>query len=160
MEHLQGPCPSRSFISSANDEQPRFRKALSEWLLLEFRISEIPTTPTFTPLLGHQGPDALETAPDNCTRGPHLPPGVSFSCQGTWRPHVLISKWMMFSSVLHWLNVQALGPDGCCCSVTKSCPTLWPPWTVARQAPLSSTISHSLLLDPNPKIHISTTCTS
>ena len=26
----------------------------------------------------------------------------------------------------------------CCCLVAKSCPTLlWPPWTIARQAPLS-----------------------
>ena len=35
---------------------------------------------------------------------------------------------------------------GCtsCCSVTKSCPTLCDPWTVARQAPLSSTISRTL----------------
>ena len=31
-----------------------------------------------------------------------------------------------------------------CCSVTKSCPTLCDPWTVARQAPLSSTISRTL----------------
>ena len=33
----------------------------------------------------------------------------------------------------------------CCCSVAKSCPTLWTPWTAACQAPLSSTISQSLL---------------
>ena len=33
----------------------------------------------------------------------------------------------------------------CCCSVTKLCLTLCDPWTVARQAPLSSTISLSLL---------------
>ena len=30
-------------------------------------------------------------------------------------------------------------------SVTKSSPTLWDPWTIACQAPLSSTISQSLL---------------
>jgi len=24
----------------------------------------------------------------------------------------------------------------CCCLVAKLCPTLWPPWTIARQAPL------------------------
>ena len=33
----------------------------------------------------------------------------------------------------------------CCCSVTKLCPTLYNPWTAAHQAPLSSTISQSLL---------------
>ena len=33
----------------------------------------------------------------------------------------------------------------CCCSVTKSCLTLCNPWTAACQAPLSSTISQSLL---------------
>ena len=34
-----------------------------------------------------------------------------------------------------------------CCyrSIAQSCPTLWPPWTAACQAPLSSTISQSLL---------------
>ena len=33
----------------------------------------------------------------------------------------------------------------CCSSVAKSCPTLCKPWTAARQAPLSSAISQSLL---------------
>ena len=33
----------------------------------------------------------------------------------------------------------------CCCSVTKSCLTFCNTWTVACQAPLSSTISQSLL---------------
>ena len=33
----------------------------------------------------------------------------------------------------------------CCCSVTKSCPTLWDPWTAACQSSLSFTISQSLL---------------
>ena len=32
-----------------------------------------------------------------------------------------------------------------CCSVTKSCLTLWTPWTAVRQASLSFTISQSLL---------------
>ena len=32
-----------------------------------------------------------------------------------------------------------------CCSVVKSCLTLWLPWTVAHQVPLSSTVSLSLL---------------
>ena len=32
-----------------------------------------------------------------------------------------------------------------CCSVAKLCSTLWTPWTEACQAPLSSTISQSLL---------------
>ena len=33
----------------------------------------------------------------------------------------------------------------CCCSVAKLCPVFSTPWTAARQAPLSSTISQSLL---------------
>ena len=33
----------------------------------------------------------------------------------------------------------------CCCSGTKSCPTLWTPWATVHQAPLSSAISQSLL---------------
>ena len=32
-----------------------------------------------------------------------------------------------------------------CCSVAKSCPTLCDPWTAARQAPLSFTVSWRLL---------------
>ena len=34
---------------------------------------------------------------------------------------------------------------GCCCLITKSCLTLVTPWTAARQASLSFTISHRLL---------------
>ena len=33
----------------------------------------------------------------------------------------------------------------CCCSVTKLCLTLWPPWIAAHQASLSFTLSWSLL---------------
>ena len=33
----------------------------------------------------------------------------------------------------------------CCCSVAKLCPTLVTSWTAAHQAPMSSTISQSLL---------------
>ena len=33
----------------------------------------------------------------------------------------------------------------CCCSVTKSCPIPWNPWTAAHCAPLSSAVSQSLL---------------
>ena len=33
----------------------------------------------------------------------------------------------------------------CCCLVTKSCLTFATPWTLARQAPLSFTVSRSLL---------------
>ena len=33
----------------------------------------------------------------------------------------------------------------CCCSVTRSCPTICDLWTAARQASLSITISRSLL---------------
>ena len=35
--------------------------------------------------------------------------------------------------------------EACCCSIAKSCPSLWTPWTAAHQACLSFTISPSLL---------------
>ena len=38
-----------------------------------------------------------------------------------------------------------LGCQCCCCSVAKSCPTLEISWITACQAPLSSTVSWSLL---------------
>ena len=38
-----------------------------------------------------------------------------------------------------WFN------DYCCCSVAKSCLTLWDPWTAAHQASLFCTLSQSLL---------------
>ena len=38
------------------------------------------------------------------------------------RKHLLVFSFLSFST---------------CCSVAKSCPTLWPPWTVASQASLS-----------------------
>ena len=44
----------------------------------------------------------------------------------------------------HPLSVRRT-PGCCCCSVARSCPTLWAPWTAARQAPLSFTISRRLL---------------
>ena len=36
-------------------------------------------------------------------------------------------------------------PGGCCCSVAKSCLLFVSPWTAAHQAPLSFTVSRSLL---------------
>ena len=33
----------------------------------------------------------------------------------------------------------------CCCSVAKSCPTVWDPWTAVLQASLSFTVSWSFL---------------
>ena len=38
-----------------------------------------------------------------------------------------------------------LSQETSCCSVAKSCPTLCDPWTAARQAPLSFTVSWRLL---------------
>ena len=35
--------------------------------------------------------------------------------------------------------------NDCCCSIAKSWPTLCTPWTAARHAPLSSSVSQSLL---------------
>ena len=47
--------------------------------------------------------------------------------------------WLLSSLLLWWLCCCY------CCSVAKLCSTLWTPWTEACQAPLSSTISQSLL---------------
>ena len=54
-----------------------------------------------------------------------------------------ISTWKMFNNICYQKNanenhnVMALNTY-CCCSVTKSCLTLFqPPWTVTHQAPLS-----------------------
>ncbi|CAI9169129.1 unnamed protein product [Rangifer tarandus platyrhynchus] len=44
-----------------------------------------------------------------------------------------------------WTKKKSHQDKSCCCSVTKSCLTLCNPWTAACQAPLSSTISQSLL---------------
>ena len=41
--------------------------------------------------------------------------------------------------------VESFGNMDCCYSVTKSCQLIATPWTAAHQAPLSSTISQSLL---------------
>ena len=43
----------------------------------------------------------------------------------------------------HWLINWLI--DCCCCSVTQSWLTLWPPWIAACQVSLSFTISQSLL---------------
>ena len=43
------------------------------------------------------------------------------------------------STFLQW-SITSL-----CCSTARLCPTLWTPWTAARQASLSFTISRSLL---------------
>ena len=48
---------------------------------------------------------------------------------------------MMMTTCLSILLLSAL----LCCSVAQSCPTLCEPWTAARQASLSFTISRSLL---------------
>ena len=54
--------------------------------------------------------------------------------------------WAQFAS---WMRMekafQMEGTAKCCCLVTQSCPTLYDPWTAARQASLSFTISRSLL---------------
>ena len=44
----------------------------------------------------------------------------------------------------HKHSILHLRREHCYCSVAQSCPTLWPPWTAARQASLSFTISWSL----------------
>ena len=67
----------------------------------------------------------------------------------------LDSLWALFEPILAFQSPVSLSDltilnprlsnqpsNSCCCSVTKLCPT---PWTAARQAPLSSAISWSLL---------------
>ena len=59
----------------------------------------------------------------------------------------LFFPWALVLSLGHgsvFLNPLELHPC-CCCSVTQSCPTLWPPGTEACQASLPFTISQSLL---------------
>ena len=52
-------------------------------------------------------------------------------------------EWLEWVAVGYFLSLGQLGSDniwvGCMreCSVTQSWPTLWTPWTVAHQAPLS-----------------------
>ena len=63
---------------------------------------------------------------------------VSFSLYGTHLEAVTSIK----SSSVHSSGVVSFY---CCCSVTKLCPALRPPWTAACEAPLSFTIFPSLL---------------
>ena len=44
-----------------------------------------------------------------------------------------------------WESKVVFMGGGCCCSVTKSCLTLWTPWTAAHQASLFFIISWSSL---------------
>ena len=69
-----------------------------------------------------------------CSLGDTGPPDPDVSFHSWW-------VWMPLSCP--WLFMRLIGV--CCCSVTKSCPTLCHPWTAACQASLSFTISQSLL---------------
>ena len=51
----------------------------------------------------------------------------------------------VFSSQADVRMSHSVFPIRCCCSVAQSCPALCKPWTAARQASLSFTISWSLL---------------
>ena len=55
----------------------------------------------------------------------------------------LLYGWWDFSDILGCFYVGCIYI--CCCSVAKSCPTLYNPMTITHQAPLSFTISWSLL---------------
>ena len=68
-----------------------------------------------------------------CSLGDTGPPDPDVSFHSWW-------VWMPLSCP--WLFMRLIGV--CCCSVTKSCPTLCHPWTAACQASLSFTISWSL----------------
>ena len=54
----------------------------------------------------------------------------------------LLYGWWDFSDILGCFYVGCIYI--CCCSVAKSCPTLYNPMTITHQAPLSFTISWSL----------------
>ena len=69
--------------------------------------------------------------------------GESILCPSvTWQFNIKVESGLNFCAVSDILLL------GCCscCSVAKSGPTLWTPWTVACRAPLSSTVSRSLLI--------------
>ena len=85
-------------------------------------------------------------------------------CRLHWRVHLqwvfppLAHNSLPIPNTLHCLNTGLALPKEntssktfvvyslpCCCSVTKSCPTLSTSWSAVHQAPLSSTISQSLL---------------
>ena len=54
--------------------------------------------------------------------------------------------YTIITSIVHRRTLKLRGDiTYCCCSVAKSCLTLSDPWTEAHQAPLSFTISWSLL---------------
>ena len=68
----------------------------------------------------------------------------SVSQPSGWCLHALVKVIFILSADSN-ANLFLKCPHRCCCSVTHSCPTLCDPWTAARQASQSSTISYSLL---------------
>ena len=67
------------------------------------------------------------------TAASQAPPSLGFSRQEYWRGLPLPSPLLTILGGKY--------DCGCCCWVTKLCPTLETPWTVARQAPLSMEFS-------------------
>ena len=67
--------------------------------------------------------------------------------QRFWPPNLFThrNEIAIFFLVLFLVVLQISTTSICCCSVAKLCPTLCDPWTAARQAPWSPTISWSLL---------------
>ena len=68
---------------------------------------------------------------------------------GAWRPDLLHDShsWACKHKQKREKSDQIESPSKtCCCLVAKSCLTLWTPWTAARQASRSFTVSWSLLI--------------
>ena len=63
-----------------------------------------------------------------------------------WKPNILErSELASLHPYLSSCTLITPRSHCCCCSVAKSCPALWTPWTAACQASLSFAISQSLL---------------
>ena len=71
--------------------------------------------------------------------------GSSHSHQCIFLMRVQPAVKTVFSSQVDVRMSHSVFPIRCCCSVAQSCPALCKPWTAARQASLSFTISWSLL---------------
>ena len=100
--------------------------------------------------VAHQAPLSMGLLRQEYWSGvPPLSPGV-FLTQGS-NPGLLhcgqiFIIWAV-RETLHLDHVNkgfSLQNSSCCCSLTKSCPALCKPWTAARQASLTFTISQSL----------------
>ena len=82
-----------------------------------------------TALIAQEIPNIWGVGSQNCRWSPNI-----------WEINILVIWMIRYLSLLNH-DVTILWKDtlrlSTCCLVTESCPTLWPPWTVAWEAPLS-----------------------